>query len=81
MDMKKLAKDLLSIAEAAAPLVGLSEEVEAGRNLVATVKNVIESNKVAFASDDQAALQLSLDALVAKVNAHADRTIDRLKGE
>ena len=79
MDMKKLAKDLLSIVDAAAPLVGLSEEVEAGKNLVATVKNVIESTKASFDSDDQLALQNSLDALAARVNAHADRTIASLK--
>lgn len=81
MDLKKLAKDLASIAEAAAPLVGLSEELDAGKNLVATVKNVIESNKAAFASDDQVALQQSLDTLMARVNDHANRTIDRLNGE
>lgn len=81
MDVKKLAKDLASIAEAAAPLIGLAEELESGKNLVATVKNVIERNKAAFDSDDQAALQQSLDALVARVNAHADRTIGCLNGE
>ena len=79
MDMKKLAKDLLSIVDAAAPLVGLSEEVEAGKNLVATVKNVIESTKASLDSDDQLALQNSLDALVPRVDAHADRTIASLR--
>ena len=80
MDLEKLAKDLVLIAEAAAPLVGLSEKSIAAINLVATVKNLIESNKAAFASDDQEALQSCLDALVARVNVHADRTIGRLNG-
>ena len=78
MDLKKLAADLIRIAEAAAPMVGLGEELAAGKALVETVKNVIESRKADFDSEDQAALQTTLDALVAKVNAHADRTIDSL---
>lgn len=78
MNMKKLAADLLRIAEAAAPVVGLGEELAAGKALVETITGIVEDRKADFDSDDQAALQTSLDALAAKVNAHADRTINSL---
>lgn len=80
MDFKKLAKDLLAIAEAAAPVVGLGEELAAGKALVETITNVIDTTKDNFESDDQVALQGALDKLAAKVNAHADRTSASLGG-
>ena len=80
MDIKALAKNLLNIAEKAAPLVGLGEEVEAGKALIEAVRDTIAGVKEDFDNEDQAALQSSLDALVERVNAHANSTIDRLNG-
>jgi hypothetical protein len=74
MDMKKLANQILAIAEKAAPLVGLSDEVAAGKALVEAITDTVEMVKGDLASDDQAALQTSLAALHAKVDAHAART-------
>mgnify|MGYP006971166144 CR=1 FL=1 len=80
MDIKALAQNLLNIVEKAAPLVGLGDELDAGKALVEAVKDTIEGVKADFASDDQEALQASLAELVARVNAHADSTISKLEG-
>jgi hypothetical protein len=77
-DLKALAGNLLDIAEKAAPLVGLSNELAAGKALVEAITDTVEMVKGDMASDDQAALQTSLSALHAKVNAHADRTAESL---
>lgn len=74
MDIQKLAGDLLGIVKAAAPLVGLGEEVAAAEELLTRAKSAFDTIKAALTSDDQAALQTALDALAERVNAHADRT-------
>lgn len=78
MDWKALAQNLINIAETAAPLVGLADEVKAGKALVEALTTTFDSIKGNLASDDQAQLQTSLDALITKVNAHADKTIGSL---
>lgn len=79
IDMKQLANNLLAIAERAAPLVGLDDEFQSGKQLYEAVTQTINDVKHDLASDDQDALQVSLDALAARVNSHADRTIESLK--
>lgn len=78
MDIKKLAGDLLGIVKAAAPLVGLSEEVAAAEAILNSAKSAFENIKGALASDDADALGKALDEAFARVNAHADRTADSL---
>lgn len=78
MDFKALAQNLLKIAETAAPLVGLADEVKAGKALVEAITTTFDSVKGSLGSDDQVELQTSLDALTKRVNAHADRTINSL---
>lgn len=78
MDFEKLADDLLGIVKAAAPLVGLSEEVEAAERLLASATSAYETIKGALGSDDQAALEGGLAALADRVNSHAERTKDSL---
>ncbi len=78
INLKQLANNLLAIAERVAPLVGLDDEFQSGKQLFEAVKQTIDDVKHDLASDDQDALQASLDALVARVNAHADKTIKSL---
>lgn len=78
MNMRKLAANLLSISEAAAPLIGLKDELDAGKSLVSAINNAYESTKLNFEETDQKALQSALEKLQAKVNAHADKTIAKL---
>jgi hypothetical protein len=78
MDYAKLASDLLGIVKAAAPLVGLGEEVEAAERVIASATSAYETIKDAISSDDRAALESGLEELAARVNAHADRTAQSL---
>lgn len=78
MDFAKLADDLLGIVKAAAPLVGLSEEVAAAESLFNSVKGAVDTVKGALDPDKRAELEAGLDALAARVNAHAERTKDSL---
>ena len=78
MDFAKLADDLLGIVKAAAPLVGLSEEVEAAERLLSSATSAYETIKDALGSDDRDALESGLNALADRVNAHAERTKDSL---
>ena len=78
INLKQLANNLLAIAERVAPLVGIAAEFQSGKQLFEAVKQTIHDVKHDLASDDQDALQASLDALVARVNAHADKTIKSL---
>ena len=78
MDFAKLAGDLLGIVKAAAPLVGLSEEVEAAERLLASATSAYETIKGALATDDRDALESGLAALADRVNSHAERTKDSL---
>lgn len=74
MDFAKLAGDLLGIVKAAAPLVGLSEEVEAAERLLQSATSAYETIKDALGSDDRDALESGLAALADRVNSHAERT-------
>lgn len=78
MDFAKLAGDLLGIVKAAAPLVGLSEEVEAAERLLSSATSAYETIKEALGSDDRDALESGLTALADRVNSHAERTKDSL---
>lgn len=78
MDFKKLAGQLIKIAETAAPLVGMNDELQAGKALYEAITGAVDTVKGSMSSDDQNALQGSLDALQARVNAHADTTIAKL---
>jgi len=78
MDFSKLAADLLGIVKAAAPLVGLGEEVAAAERLLASATSAYETIKGTLGSEDQAAMQEALDVLAARVNDHADRTAESL---
>ena len=78
MDFAKLADDLLGIVKAAAPLVGLSEEVEAAERLLSSATSAYETIKDALGSDDRDALESGLAVLADRVNSHAERTKDSL---
>jgi hypothetical protein len=78
MEYKKLAGDLIGMITAAAPLVGLGEEVEAAKALIRHGKDAAARLKPLLGSDDAAALDTALDAAFARMNAHADRTADSL---
>jgi len=78
LDYKKLASDLLGIARAVTPLVGLDDELNAGIAVAEKVIETINNVKGSLDQDDQAALQPVLDELVVRVNAHAPRTINSL---
>lgn len=74
MDFEKLADDLLGIVKAAAPLVGLSDEVAAAEALVKSIKGAVDTVKGSLDPDQRHELEAGLDALAGRVNAHADRT-------
>lgn len=78
MDIAKLAGDLIGIVKAAAPLVGLSEEVAAAEALVKSIKGAVDTVKGSLDPDHQAELEAGLDALAERVNAHATATMNRL---
>lgn len=78
MNAKQLTADLLGIARAAAPLIGLGDELAAGEALVKAITDTVDNVKHTLDNDDQAALSIELDALCAKVNSHAERTIGSL---
>lgn len=74
MDFAKLADDLLGIVKAAAPLVGLSEEVEAAERLLSSATSAYETIKVALDPAKAAEVEAGFDAFAAAVNQHAERT-------
>ena len=78
MDFEKLAGDLLGIVKAAAPLVGLSEEVAAAEALVKSIKGAVDTVKGSLDPDARHELEAGLDALADRVNSHAERTKDSL---
>lgn len=78
MDFTKLAGDLLGIVKAAAPLVGLGEEVAAAEALVKSIKGAVDTVKGSLDPDHLHELEAGLDALADRVNAHADRTKNSL---
>lgn len=76
-DWKNIAKKLAIIAEKAAPLVGLDDELEAGKALVGAIKDAADAIG-GDAGETQAELQQRLDVLFDKVDAHASSTIGKL---
>lgn len=78
MDISKLAGDLIGILKAAAPLVGMGEEVAAAEALLESATSAYETIKDTLGSDDQAEMQEALNVLAARVNDHADRTAGSL---
>lgn len=78
MDFEKLAGDLLGIVKAAAPLLGLSDEVAAAEALVKSIKGAVDTVKGSLDPDARHELEAGLDALADRVNSHAERTKDSL---
>ena len=78
MDWNKLADELLGIVKATAPLVGLAEEVAAAETLLNHAKGAYDTIKDALDPSKAAEVEAGLDALAARVNAHADRTASSL---
>ncbi len=76
MNFANLADKILAVAKAAAPLVGLADEVEAGSKLVGSIEDLVE----AFKADGGEISDEDLAELRAKVNAHADKTAADLRG-
>lgn len=72
MDLKKLLADVLDVAEKAAPLVGLAEEVEAGKALVHSIEKLVGGVKTEVGPKAQEQLQDRVEALVARANRLAD---------
>lgn len=78
MDFEKLAQNALGIIKAAAPLIGMSEEVEAIEAIVLEVEGLVDTISPVLKSDDQAALQAGLVAIRADAKAKVKRATDRL---
>lgn len=74
MDFEKLADDLIGIVKAAAPLVGLSDEVAAAEALIKSIKGAVDTVEGALDPDQRHELEAGLDALADRVSAHAERT-------
>jgi hypothetical protein len=80
LNLKTLTQDLLRIAEAAAPLVGLADELAAGKELVGAIEGLVTNARDVLDSEDHAALSAALDKLADAVNARADAVQERLRG-
>lgn len=80
MNLANLGSNLLQLADAVAPLIGLADEVEAGKKVVAAIEGLITDSRDTISSADHAALAERLETLSAKVNAHADAVQARLRG-
>lgn len=78
MDFEKLAQNALGIIKAAAPLIGMSEEVEAIEAIVREVEGLVDTISPVLKSDDQAALQAALVTIRADAKAKVKRATDRL---
>lgn len=76
MDFSNLLKSVLAVADKVAPTIvpGAGPALAAGHAVI----DLINHTKEIVGTHDQAALNDRLDALQARVNAHADRTIDSL---
>ena len=78
MDINKLGAHLIAIMDGVAPLIGLSDEVEAARKVIDAVTGAYETVKDAFDPAQRANLEAGLSALADRVNDHAERTKDSL---
>lgn len=78
MDFEKLAQNALGIVKTLAPLVGMTEEVEALENIISEVEGLVDTIGPVLKSDDQAALQAGLLAIRADAKAKVKRATDRL---
>lgn len=80
IDWKLIAKNLIAVADAAAPMVGLGDEMAAARRLIASMNDLVVTARDALDSEDHAALDAALDRLADAVNARADAVQERLRG-
>lgn len=78
INIEKLAENALGIVKAVAPLVGMSEEVEAVETIIRQVEGLVDTIGPVLKSDDQAALQAGLAAIRADAKAKVKRATDRL---
>lgn len=78
MDFEKLAQNALGIVKTLAPLIGMSEEVEAIEAIVREVEGLVDTISPVLKSDDQAALQAALVTIRADAKAKVRRATDRL---
>lgn len=70
MNFEAIAENILELARAAAPLVGLDDELEAGLRLARSIESLVTAVKeIGVPIDDE-----GLAALRDRVNAHADKT-------
>lgn len=74
MKIMDLGKEILAAVEAAAPLVGLAEQVAEGKRVVEAVLALAEKAKSSLDADDQK----ELNALIVRVKAHGQATRDSL---
>lgn len=83
MDGTAILDAILDVAKAAAPLVGhgAPEAIELGKRVLELIDHVQEGFQGAVAGSDMEALIRERDALEQRVNAHVDRTVDKLRGE
>lgn len=74
----KIIDTILDVAQAVSAMVvpGASEVIAAGKSVIA----LIDEAKETFSESDTARLDAVRADLEAKVNAHADETIARLRG-
>lgn len=79
LDLKQLGRDILEAVETVAPLVGLGDELDAGKKAAEAVIRLASNAKSALEPDDQAQLDANLEALIARVKAHADQVREQLK--
>lgn len=70
MNIQSLAERILEVARAAAPLVGLDDELEAGLKLAQSIESLVTAVRGLGGSIDET----ELAALRDRVNAHADKT-------
>lgn len=78
MDFEKLAQNALGIIKAAAPLVGLSEEVAAVEAIVRNAEELVDNLKPVLTNDSQQELQAGLEQLRADAKAKVKKATDKL---
>lgn len=78
MDFEKLGEKALGIVKALAPLVGMTEEVEALENIIREVEGLVDTIGPVLKSDDQEALNAGLADIRADAKAKIKRATDRL---
>jgi len=79
MDKQAIFDGILTVAKAAAPIVGggAPAAIELGTKLIELIENVTADYVGVAAIDD---LERARADLEQRVNAHVDRTVDKLRG-